>query len=452
MPRLLLVLLCSLGTLHAAAPAAAVSTPSSAPPPAALKLADLESHPPDGRGDFTQLLAYMESVAHLVETNQLKTGEEFFRAAELMGTIEGYDYRMARVRYELLLAAAAKDIPAAEAALPNAWNRLLATLARPPRIAFGPAETPSAEDEDLPLQPAPACVQNAFKNRDRARSEAAHAKNHSEMQKIVDADQAIRQNDSKDWDHLTMEESKTIAAADRQRNRRTREIVAAGELHTAQDFANASLVMQHSSSFAGYQLAHELAVCSLLLGDREVGRWLVAATYDRMLGSLGHDQRFGTQYRGSDVVRVDEAGICDAERTALGCTKYAAIRGDALTRTAERLVREGRFAEAEPVAREAVAKRIEGRSPDHWNVFSGQRVVGASLLGQKKFAAAEPELLAAYAGLKKNEAVIPPQYKVRIKDTALLLMQLYEALDRPEQAGAWREKVAEFDRAQAAQP
>jgi len=34
----------------------------------------------------------------------------------------------------------------------------------------------------------------------------------------------------------------------------------------------------------------------------------------------------------------------------------------------------------------------------------------------------------------------------------LLFVQLYEALDRSEQAGAWREKVAEFDRAQAAQP
>jgi len=78
MPRILLVLLCSLGTLHAVASAASVSTPSSAPPPRRLTLADLESHPPDGRGDFTQLLEYMESVARLVETNQLKNGRGFF--------------------------------------------------------------------------------------------------------------------------------------------------------------------------------------------------------------------------------------------------------------------------------------------------------------------------------------------------------------------------------------
>src|SRR6185436_1921947 len=112
---------------------------------------------------------------------------------------------------------------------------------------------------------------------------------------------------------------------DNARNLRTREIIAAGELRTAADFSAASLVMQHSSHFSGYQIAHELAVCSMLLGDRGRGRWLIAATYDRMLGSIGHDQRFGTQYHGygsggaSVLGLVDTAGLCDAERKALGC-------------------------------------------------------------------------------------------------------------------------------------
>jgi hypothetical protein len=97
-----------------------------------------------------------------------------------------------------------------------------------------------------------------------------------------------------------------------------------GELRTAADFANASLVMQHSARFSGYQTAHELAVCAMLLGDRGTGRWLIAATYDRMLGSVGHEQRFGTQYSGgpgqpATMQPVDTAGICDAQRTALGC-------------------------------------------------------------------------------------------------------------------------------------
>jgi len=116
---------------------------------------------------------------------------------------------------------------------------------------------------------------------------------------------------------------KAAGERDDARNLRTREIIKAGELYTASDFANAALVMQHSARFSGYQTAHELAVCSMLLGDRGTGRWLIAATYDRMLGSIGHDQRFGTQYSGmagtTTLVRVDSAGICDAERKALGC-------------------------------------------------------------------------------------------------------------------------------------
>jgi hypothetical protein len=142
----------------------------------------------------------------------------------------------------------------------------------------------------------------------------------------------------KDWSKLSAADLKAVGSNDRQRNVRIREIVKEGGLQTARDFANASLVMQHSSAFAGYELAHELAVCSMLLGDRGMGRWLVAATYDRMLNSVGHDQRFGTQgaltikpQAKPELRETDEAGICDAERIALGCPTLAAKRADFYT-------------------------------------------------------------------------------------------------------------------------
>jgi hypothetical protein len=154
---------------------------------------------------------------------------------------------------------------------------------------------------------------------EKARGVAKSVPRNADLKNIVDADQADRRN----WNQLTPAEMKATGERDTARNRRTREIIQAGELHTASDFANAALVMQHSAGFSGFQTAHELAVCSMLLGDRGTGRWLIAATYDRMLGSIGHDQRFGTQYRGmggtTTLVRVDTAGICDAERKALGC-------------------------------------------------------------------------------------------------------------------------------------
>ena len=103
-------------------------------------------------------------------------------------------------------------------------------------------------------------------------------------------------------------------------------LVAKGRLGTRSDYASASLVMQHSQGFAGYRLAHELAVCRLILGDRDLGRWLVAATYDRMLNSVGHDQRFGTQYLAIGHRRTDEAGINDRQRKAFGRPTLAEAR------------------------------------------------------------------------------------------------------------------------------
>ncbi|MEI8282657.1 MAG: hypothetical protein WCG75_09660, partial [Armatimonadota bacterium] len=88
-------------------------------------------------------------------------------------------------------------------------------------------------------------------------------------------------------------------------------------------FDHASLVLQHGSTWRDFSLAHELSICSLILGNKKAA-WLSAATYDRMLGSGGYRQRFGTQY-GSvgggkfSLDLVDSTGINDTERKAMHC-------------------------------------------------------------------------------------------------------------------------------------
>ena len=42
--------------------------------------------------------------------------------------------------------------------------------------------------------------------------------------------------------------------------------------------------------------------------------------------------------------------------------------------------------------------------------------MGATLLGQKKYAEAEPLLLAGYEGMKQREAKIPAAGKIRLRD------------------------------------
>lgn len=292
-------------------------------------LSDLESRAPKENQYPTVNPQFHREVVRLVESNTLATGDDFLRAANIAsGPFP--DFRAFRMRYELTLAAAAKGNRDAEKLIPENWDSLLQTLGRPMRYDFGNLVAQYPDDDHLALDSAPKKLRFVVLNPGKAREIAATADNNVEVQKLVDADQDIR----KRWDNLSEAEHKQSAIDDRARNIRIREIVMSDVLRTAKDFENASLVMQHSSSFSGYELAHELAVCSMLLGNRGMGRWLFAATYDRMLNSVGHEQRFGTQgalmAMGDNtkphVADTDESGICDAERPALGCPTLAEKR------------------------------------------------------------------------------------------------------------------------------
>ena len=101
-----------------------------------------------------------------------------------------------------------------------------------------------------------------------------------------------------------------------------------------------------------------------------------------------------------------------------------------------------RFAEAEPLLRECLAIR-EKTQPDAWSTFNTQSSLGGALLGQKKYADAEPLLRAGYEGLKQREKTIPEQGKVRIPEAIERLVRLYEATGKKDDAAKWRKKLEE---------
>jgi hypothetical protein len=312
------------------APAAPVQATTTAAVPTTL--AALEAEPRKESSDPAYRATEVERTLRaitLIESNALTTADEFFRASKQVTQTEN-EFRGTRVRYELLAAASALGNADAERELGAAWDQLMSSLGRPMRIdAAGLTQKYSDSYE---LDSAPDCVQLVLRDPAKARAAAKTTQRNGELKKIVDADQTDRRS----WDKLKPDEMKAVGERDHARNARTREIIHAGELHTASDFANASLVMQHSPRFEGYRTAHELALCSMLLGDRGSGRWLVAATYDRMLDSVGHDQRFGTQYfsrpnGAMTLAPIDLRGTCDAERRALGCPTLDEAKG----RTAE---------------------------------------------------------------------------------------------------------------------
>jgi tetratricopeptide (TPR) repeat protein len=108
------------------------------------------------------------------------------------------------------------------------------------------------------------------------------------------------------------------------------------------------------------------------------------------------------------------------------------------------LLVEERFAEAEPLGRECLALR-EKIIPDDWRTFNARSMLGGSLLGQKKYAEAEPLLLSGYEGLKQREDKIPAAGSMRPQQALQRLVQLYEETNRPDQAAQWKKLLAQSD-------
>jgi hypothetical protein len=108
-------------------------------------------------------------------------------------------------------------------------------------------------------------------------------------------------------------------------------------------------------------------------------------------------------------------------------------------------------AEAEPLLRESLAIR-EKKEPDDWRTFNTQSMLGGALLGQKKYADAEPLLLKGYEGMKAREKTIPQQGGAELRIPAALdrLIELYTALNKPDEAKKWQAERAKYPGAKKA--
>jgi serine/threonine protein kinase/tetratricopeptide (TPR) repeat protein len=97
-------------------------------------------------------------------------------------------------------------------------------------------------------------------------------------------------------------------------------------------------------------------------------------------------------------------------------------------------------AAAEPVLRECLEIHVR-HHPDDWQRFRTLSQVGASLLGQKRYAEAEPLLLDGYQGLDARAATVPiSQRRGHLASSARWLTELYDGWDKKELADQWRQK------------
>ena len=115
-----------------------------------------------------------------------------------------------------------------------------------------------------------------------------------------------------------------------------------------------------------------------------------------------------------------------------------------LAQVGRKLLEAHEYAAAEPYLRECVEIR-DKKQPDEWTTFNSRSMLGAALLGQKKYADAEPLLLMGYGGMKRREHAIPASAADRIPAALGKLVELYAATDKPAEAKKFRAERAKYD-------
>ena len=265
--------------------------------------------------DFKALVQLNNGVFKMAEADQITSAKDFVRASNLISDFR-LQFEISRVKHELCLVALASGDAKARTDIKKTWDALLISTGREQRIGtYKVTDAPRYR-----VSPAPKSILDLMSDPDKAGLAAKDAKSDAEVTQIWTDDQAVRKQD---WSKLTPQQRTEISKSDRERLARMTQLLDAGRVVTPEDFSHASLVFQHGTTWNDFSIAHELAICSLLLGNLEWAN-LAAVTYDRMLLSAGYRQRFGTQYTNLGNIPltmdpIDTSAIGDAERKALNC-------------------------------------------------------------------------------------------------------------------------------------
>ena len=102
------------------------------------------------------------------------------------------------------------------------------------------------------------------------------------------------------------------------------------------------------------------------------------------------------------------------------------------------------WAKAETVLREAVTIR-DSTEPDAWGTFNTRSMLGAALVGQMKYAEAEPLVIHGYEEMKAREATIPATARSRLYEATERVVRLYEAWGKREAAAKWKARLGLAD-------
>ncbi len=108
---------------------------------------------------------------------------------------------------------------------------------------------------------------------------------------------------------------------------------------------------------------------------------------------------------------------------------------------------QGKFNACETLERQAVEFDRQKR-PDDWRRFRSESLLGASLVGQRKFAEAEPLLLEGYQGMVARKDNMAAQDWYYLGRTLEWVVKLYVDWGKPEKVASWQVKLQAMNAAQ----
>jgi len=104
------------------------------------------------------------------------------------------------------------------------------------------------------------------------------------------------------------------------------------------------------------------------------------------------------------------------------------------------LLRQCKWSESEVLIRQSLVIR-QSASPDDWRRFNAMSQLGGALLGQGRFAEAEPLVVEGYLGMKARAGTISPRYRFPLPQAADQVLRLYERWGEPAQVVLWKAKL-----------
>jgi non-specific serine/threonine protein kinase/serine/threonine-protein kinase len=166
----------------------------------------------------------------------------------------------------------------------------------------------------------------------------------------------------------------------------------------------------------------------------ELRRWMLGEQHSDALAAMyGLAVLYQGQGRYSQAENLF-AKILEGRRRVLG-TEHPATSSVLKSLGAVRLL-QNRYAEAEPLLREALRGR-EKKSPDAWERYQSESMLGTSLAGQGRYAEAEPLMLSGYRGIVQRASAVPYEERSAIEQSREIIFRLYKMWDKPEKAAYW---------------